>query len=659
MGALLLSAATVFADTIPGGDVSGIWYADSSPYYITGSITVQAADTLVIEPGVLVNFLGYYTFTVNGYLEAVGTENDSIFFTSSTGWSGMTVVGAPDSSYLVYCVLEQVGSIFGALYCINSNPVISHCRISDNEAYNNDGAINLYGSNPEISYCLISQNAGQRGGGMLVSSGSIPHISHCTFTGNHGPYYGGGIAIQEAGSHPVFDSCLISDNHAIQGGGIAILSGGSCTLINSTISADTVTGASSTAKGGGIYVESPAGSLVIVNSTIDSCYGQYWGGGIYIQSAASVSIERSILDANKTDDRGCAIHSVNCGNLLIDHCDVVNNYGYFPIASGIYLGGATALTLTNSIFRSQHGEHIIFYAYTSAAVSYSDFYDWGSGVGPFGGSPPAGLGALVQTNANGDSCDIYYNILMDPMFADFPGGNYYLTDSSPCIDAGDPASPYDPDSTITDMGSYFFDQRMPSIALSTTALNFGGVLVGQSVDLPFVICNIGDGILRISNISNSLSVFVHDWSPLDSIVPPGDSLEVMITFTPDDTVAFTDTLWIANNDTLCCVTLVGQGVPPGVAEGTLAVPQAFALRQPLPSPCKSFARVQFELPEAGAMTLCVYDVSGRLVSQLFDGLCDAGMHEVILDASGLSAGVYFCRLKAGEHSAIRKVIITN
>jgi hypothetical protein len=32
MGALLLSAATVFADTIPEGNVSDTWYAANSPY---------------------------------------------------------------------------------------------------------------------------------------------------------------------------------------------------------------------------------------------------------------------------------------------------------------------------------------------------------------------------------------------------------------------------------------------------------------------------------------------------------------------------------------------------------------------------------------------------------------------------------------------------
>jgi len=36
--------------------------------------------------------------------------------------------------------------------------------------------------------------------------------------------------------------------------------------------------------------------------------------------------------------------------------------------------------------------------------------------------------------------------------------DFHLTASSPCIDAGDPTSPLDPDSTFADMGAFYFDQ---------------------------------------------------------------------------------------------------------------------------------------------------------------------------------------------------------
>ncbi|GEM_PF-3481032 len=50
------------------------------------------------------------------------------------------------------------------------------------------------------------------------------------------------------------------------------------------------------------------------------------------------------------------------------------------------------------------------------------------------------------------------NITDAPMFASVSSGDYHLTAGSPCIDAGDPSSPADPDGTIADMGALFFNQ---------------------------------------------------------------------------------------------------------------------------------------------------------------------------------------------------------
>ena len=57
---------------ITGGDVSGTWSSAGSPYYIQGEITIPNSETLTIEPGVNVVFLGHYKLTVQGRLLAVG-----------------------------------------------------------------------------------------------------------------------------------------------------------------------------------------------------------------------------------------------------------------------------------------------------------------------------------------------------------------------------------------------------------------------------------------------------------------------------------------------------------------------------------------------------------------------------------------------------------
>ncbi len=58
-----------------------------------------------------------------------------------------------------------------------------------------------------------------------------------------------------------------------------------------------------------------------------------------------------------------------------------------------------------------------------------------------------------------DSCafDTLNNIHADPLFYD---GAFNLRDDSPCIDAGNPLYPWDPDNTPPDMGAVFFQQEI-------------------------------------------------------------------------------------------------------------------------------------------------------------------------------------------------------
>jgi len=52
-------------------------------------------------------------------------------------------------------------------------------------------------------------------------------------------------------------------------------------------------------------------------------------------------------------------------------------------------------------------------------------------------------------------------ISQDPLFENSAAKDYHLTRPSPCINAGDPSSPLDPDSSRADMGCYYFDFTVP------------------------------------------------------------------------------------------------------------------------------------------------------------------------------------------------------
>jgi len=91
--AVLLLPLTANATDV-SGDQWGAWTKENSPYNVIGEVRVPPESTLVIEPGVLVNFQGHYKFVVDSLatLLAVGSETDSIKFTAEdpdSGWHGM------------------------------------------------------------------------------------------------------------------------------------------------------------------------------------------------------------------------------------------------------------------------------------------------------------------------------------------------------------------------------------------------------------------------------------------------------------------------------------------------------------------------------------------------------------------------------------------
>ncbi len=76
-------------------------------------------------------------------------------------------------------------------------------------------------------------------------------------------------------------------------------------------------------------------------------------------------------------------------------------------------------------------------------------------------------------------------------------------------------------------------------------------------------------------------------------------------------------------------------------EGSL--PRDYALQPAYPNPASGGATVPFALPEAADVRIVVYDLLGREVAVLAEGLHEAGRHEARFEASQLSAGVYVIR----------------
>ena len=91
------------------------------------------------------------------------------------------------------------------------------------------------------------------------------------------------------------------------------------------------------------------------------------------------------------------------------------------------------------------------------------------------------------------------------------------------------------------------------------------------------------------------------------------------------------------------------------------VPDKFQVSQSRPNPFTQTTSIEYAVPEESKVALSIFDVSGRLVATLVDGMRMPGSYTVQwrgYDTEGrrVSPGVYICVLNAGEFKAVRKIV---
>jgi hypothetical protein len=87
------------------------------------------------------------------------------------------------------------------------------------------------------------------------------------------------------------------------------------------------------------------------------------------------------------------------------------------------------------------------------------------------------------------------------------------------------------------------------------------------------------------------------------------------------------------------------------------VPATHVLSQNYPNPFNPTTTINYELASDSHVRLKVYDVLGREILTLVNSDETAGPHQVLLNASELSSGVYFYRLRAGDFTDTRRLLL--
>jgi len=99
------------------------------------------------------------------------------------------------------------------------------------------------------------------------------------------------------------------------------------------------------------------------------------------------------------------------------------------------------------------------------------------------------------------------------------------------------------------------------------------------------------------------------------------------------------------------------GFTTDVVEGK-QIPTEYSLSQNYPNPFNPSTTLQYSLPEAGDVTLRVYNLLGQEVKTVFDNVQQsAGTHSVVFSASELPSGIYFYSFRVNDFVQVKKMIL--
>jgi hypothetical protein len=279
------------------------------------------------------------------------------------------------------------------------------------------------------------------------------------------------------------------------------------------------------------------------------------------------------------------------------------------------------------------------------------------------------------------------NITDDPLFVDPAHNDYNLQASSPCIDAGDPASPLDPDGTRADMGALYFDQGSTSpIELALTYVSGSPVPSGggnlyfdvhlenvgsEPLDFDAWIDIAYQGGVPTTVVQRSFTWYLPGWAvnrPNTFFPVPGGYATGNYTFTgkagihPDN--VWTESgfpfvkLGVSNGNEFQPWAVAGAPNPfEKIDMNDEIVLDKYGLLTAYPNPFNPETVISYQLSVISHVNLAVYDVAGRQIAELVDGWRETGLHDVTFDASNLPSGIYFALLSAGNYTQTQKLLL--
>jgi len=282
----------------------------------------------------------------------------------------------------------------------------------------------------------------------------------------------------------------------------------------------------------------------------------------------------------------------------------------------------------------------------------------------------SGVHGMVLDNTGGQVSGARIAVLGQSQFAisdangnyaiSLPAGTYNLTIGAPCIGRDTLRALTIPPNTSV---AHDWNVFSPFQTLSRTSISM--VVRNHMADSTQVtIRNIGQGALDVSVQAVATSP-AGPWlsaHPLSGTLSLNDSLPVTVRIAPDTAnnhgYDFVGYILVHSNscpDTSVQVP-VNVSVIPNAATSPVTLPARFDMAA-YPNPFNPVTTLALALPQSTRLTLTLYDVTGRAVRTLCDGVMPAGIHSIMVDGSSLPSGLYFARLQTSRFTRTQKLML--
>ena len=700
---LLISFLNAYSQTvILGGNVSGIWNLEGSPYLIRSDINIPAGQTLIIEAGVVIKSDPNVEIIVNGRLRVTGVSDSLVKFTASdkgNGWTGINFHdSANDDSYINFAEIyyaykginldECAARVDSSILAFNTYGIYGQSNMMS-EVINNFSALEVYNNvigfvagwtfSSNFYNCKFYNNS-DKGVSCPSHSGSndIVKFDHCLIYRN-----GIGITNEADRRTLILKNCTIAYNastevfvsywNAWQPDPIiienSIIWGGEFedgfVLVGNTnlnVSYSNVSTFEGTVAGSGNISSDP-----LFNDSDNDDYSLQ-AGSPSIDSGNPNTPDDP--DGTRADMGAIYFHHAPAIPVLLSPADNTEHISTDPTLSWSKPAGTADVdsyylqvsTVSDFSILSVDESYILGSSYQLSGLTNETTYFWRVNATNIGGTSAwstvfsfktINIQYTVSTSSNPTNGGTTsgagtYELGQSVTIMATPYTNYSFINWTENGTQVSTDSNYE-FTIISDRNLVANFSIIPSLSVSP-AFREVNSLSGSS---EFTVLNTTGGTMSWSAVSNA------DWINI-----PDDTTGVnngMINFNyqanAGEARVGTITITAAGATGSPKTVEVRQASYTSVDKLNSGKPVSFKLFQNYPNPFNPTTMIEFQLPSSSFVVIKVFNLAGKEISTLVEKQYTAGIYHVEWNASGLTSGVYYYRIHADKYSETKKMIL--